>query len=376
VSTAATAPAISDVARTQRLPVLTGGRAVAALVVFANHAGLESVFRADTVNFLLAGLTIGPGEACLSYFFMLSGFVLTWSARPGDRPARFYRRRAAKILPNHVVTWTAGLTLMWLAGTRFTAGQVLPSLGLVQAWFPSVPVLEGTDGPSWSLGCEAVFYLLFPLVVWATGRIRPDRLWRWAIGLIAIGWLVPVFALLLPYQPTLFGLPLPFYRFWFIIFLPPVRLPDFVLGVIVARLVITGRWRRVRGRTIAVLGVLGWVLSLAVPVPLGFLAPFVLPVALLLGNGAAADASGRPTVLSGRRMVRLGELSFAFYLIHWLVLHYTHAALGGGAWAAPAAVAFLLGAFAVSTGLAWLLFRLVELPAYRRWSAPRTKAGQ
>jgi peptidoglycan/LPS O-acetylase OafA/YrhL len=374
VSTATAAPT-TDLRRVRRLPVLTGGRAVAALVVFTNHAGLESVFRTDLVNTLIAGLSIGPAEACLSYFFMLSGFVLTWSARPDDRPGRFYRRRAAKILPNHLLTWTAGLTLMWLAGTRVDAGQVLPSLALVQAWFPSVPVLEGTDGPSWSLSCEAVFYLLFPLVVWTVNRIRPERLWRWAIGLVALTWVVPLLALALPYQPTLFGLPLPFYRFWFIIFLPPVRLPDFVLGVVVARLVVTGRWRRVRGPTIAALAALGWVGSLAIPIPLGFLAPFVLPVALLLGNGAVADATGHPTVLSGPKMVRLGELSFAFYLIHWLVLHYTHAALGGGAWAPPVALAFLLGAFAASAGLAWVVYRLVELPAYRRWSAVRTRAG-
>src|SRR5919205_2887395 len=99
-----------------RLPTLTGLRFVAAAVVFANHAGLESVFASDIANFLLTGVTASAAEGAVAFFFMLSGFVLTWSDRPGDRPARFWRRRAVKVLPNHVVTWTAGLALMLLAG--------------------------------------------------------------------------------------------------------------------------------------------------------------------------------------------------------------------------------------------------------------------
>jgi peptidoglycan/LPS O-acetylase OafA/YrhL len=75
------------------------------MLVFANHSGPETVFTSSTVNFLITGLTISIGEGALSYFFMLSGFVLTWSAWPGDRPAGPPPRGRA---PNYLVTWTAG----------------------------------------------------------------------------------------------------------------------------------------------------------------------------------------------------------------------------------------------------------------------------
>jgi peptidoglycan/LPS O-acetylase OafA/YrhL len=359
-----------------RLDSLTGLRFVAALAVFADHAGLETVFRSHTVNFLLVGLTASLAEAAVGFFFMLSGFVLTWSARPGDVSTAFWRRRAAKILPNHVITWTAGLLLLVASGTRFRLPDMIPSLFLVHSWIPSIPVIEGTDGPNWSLACEALFYLSFPLAARLVGRIPAERLWRWAGGVAAGIMVVPFIALLLPYQPTLFGLPLPFWRFWFTIFLPPVRLLDFVLGILLARIVISGRWRPVRLRWVTGALAAGWLVSLALPVPFDFMLPFAGPLVLLLGTGASADITGRGSVFGRRWFVWLGEISFAFYLVHWPVLHFLHLALGGGAWSAPAAVAFVIAALALTLLLSALLYTFVERPVMRRFGRSRRAPGR
>jgi peptidoglycan/LPS O-acetylase OafA/YrhL len=353
--------------RRARLDSLTGLRFIAALTVFFDHAGLETVFRSHEADFLLTGLTASLAEAAVGFFFMLSGFVLTWSAAPGDTPRSFWRRRAAKILPNHVLTWTAGLVLLVVSGTAFRVADMIPSLFLVHSWIPSVPVIEGTDGPNWSLACEAVFYLSFPVLAPLVGRIPEGRLWRWAAGLGTAIMAVPFASLLLPYHPTLFGLPLPFYRFWFTIFLPPVRMLDFVLGIVLARIVLSGRWRPVRVRWIAVALLVAWPVSLALPVPFDFLLPFVFPLVLLLGTGAMADIGGRATLLSRRPMVWLGEVSYAFYLVHYLVLHFLHVALGGGTWGWPAALGFIAGALALSIAISAALYTLVERPVMRRW---------
>jgi peptidoglycan/LPS O-acetylase OafA/YrhL len=365
VSLTRTAPQAGLPSGADRLPALTGLRFVAAVAVFANHAGLESVFRSATANFVLAGATASLAEAAVAFFFMLSGFVLTWSARPDDTPALFWRRRAAKILPNHLVTWTAGLLLMLAASEPVAVGHVLPSLGLAQAWIPVIPVIQGTNGPSWSLSCEALFYLSFPFLLPLIARIRPDRLWRWAGGLCLSIIAVPFVALVLPSEPTLFGLPAPFWRVWFTVFLPPVRLLDFALGIVIARIVLTGRRPRIRPLAAVLAGTLAWAVSLVLPVPFGLIAPFVVPLMLLLGS-----CCGLRGVLGGPALVRLGELSFAFYLVHWLVLHYAHLALGGGQWSAAVATGFLVAAFSVSLALSWLLHRVVERPAMRRLSRP------
>ncbi len=359
-----------------RLHSLTGLRFVAALAVFIDHSGLETVFRSHTVNFLLVGLTASLAEAAVGFFFMLSGFVLTWSARAGDTGASFWRRRAAKILPNHVITWTAGLLLLIASSTGFDPAAMLPSLFLVHGWVPDVAVIQGTDGPNWSLACEALFYLSFPVALPIINQVPADRLWRWAGGVGAGIIAVPFVSLLLPYHPTLFGLPLPFWRFWFTIFLPPMRMLDFVLGILLARIVITGCWRPVRLRWTIMAFAAAWLVSLALPVPFDFLAPFVLPLALVLGAGAVVDITGRRTVFARRWFVWLGEVSYAFYLLHWLVLHYLHVALGGRRWSAPQGVLFLIAALALALALSTLLYTLVERPVVR-WerAAPRLGRG-
>jgi peptidoglycan/LPS O-acetylase OafA/YrhL len=352
-----------------RLPALTGARFVAAAVVFANHSGLESVFRNDTVNFWLTGLTASAAEGAVTFFFLLSGFVLAWSAHPEGRDARpagrgaFYRRRLVKIFPNHLVTWAAGLLLLLAAGGR-AGPEVLPSLALTHAWIPQAGVLAGTNGPSWSLSCELLFYLAFPLLIGPLRRIRPDRLWWWAGGLAGAVALVPALSLLLPAEPTLFGSSLPFWRFWFVVLFPPLRLLDFLLGIVLARIVLAGRWPRVRWRLVLPLLSAAWLVALALPVPLGWVAPFVVPLGLVLGRLAVGGESG---LLAQPIMVRLGEWSFAFYLVHWLVLHHGHLAFGGGSWPAPVALAFLSGAAAVSLGLSGLLYTCLETPCMRRF---------
>jgi peptidoglycan/LPS O-acetylase OafA/YrhL len=199
------------------------------------------------------------------------------------------------------------------------------------------------------------------------GSPRHERVWLTAGGLCLGIVAVPFVSLLLPPEPTLFGLPAPFWRVWFTVFLPPVRLLDFVLGIVIARIVLSGRWPRVRPAVAVFTGVLAWAVSLALPVPFGLIAPFVVPLVLLLGS-----CCGLRTSLGGATMVRLGELSFAFYLVHWLVLHYTHVALGGGQCSAPVAIGFLLACFAVTLGLSWLLHHVVERPAMGRLSRPRS----
>jgi peptidoglycan/LPS O-acetylase OafA/YrhL len=77
--------------------------------------------------------------------------------------------------------------------------------------------------------------------------------------------------------------------------------------------------------------------------------------------------------------VRLGELSFAFYMCHSLVLEYGSYLLHGGkgfatGFSTPVAIVVFVLLFAVTVGLAYLLFRFVEDPIMRNWARPRRKS--
>ncbi|MFV0129255.1 acyltransferase family protein [Streptomyces sp. HMX112] len=358
------------------LPTLTGLRFVAALLVFLSHMSAAGVFTDGRINQRLDTWLGTLGGAGVSFFFILSGFVLTWSARDDDRPALFWRRRLAKVYPTHLVTWVGGLLLALWAGQAVTAGEFFPGLFLVNAWVPQYPVLRGTNGVAWSLCVELVFYLAFPALLPWVRRIRPGNLWKWA-GAVALGALaVPVLAeTLLPHQ-SLPGLKYGWWQFWSVYFLPVSRLPEFVTGMLLARIVSDGRRLPVNRAVAALTVVPGYLLTVWLTGSYGLVLPLLAPLALVVAGAARADASGRTGVLGGRVMVWLGETSFAFYMLHMLVAYHGPVAFGSGQqWDTPWAVARIAAWFALTVVLARILYRTVELPVVRRWARPRARAG-
>jgi len=362
-------------------------RFVAAAMVFVFHGSLEFLFRSPEVGFLYMIATSTAGFVGVSFFFILSGFVLTWSTRPGDTRGSFWRRRFAKILPNHVVTFAAAIVLLLVFRQAVVPASAAANLFLVQSWIPNYEVLLSGNGVAWSLSVEAVFYLSFPFLLVLINRIRPSRLWFYAGLAVLAVLLVPVLAkVLLPSTPVWPWGPASYVQIWFVYNFPVTRLFEFVLGIILARIVMTGRWIGLNVKWGVALAFAGYVASLFVPFLYSFTGATVIPLALLIPAAAVADVKGRGTFFARPGMVWLGEVSFAFYLVHRLVLMYGHwafgteinvfGALGGKAWSAPVALAFLVAAFAVSLLVSWALFAWVETPFMRRFGRTAVKPLQ
>ncbi|MFC9433024.1 acyltransferase family protein [Nocardia sp. NPDC057030] len=359
--------------RISRLPSLTGLRWIAALLVFTTHAAYQpgllppGAAAEGFMHMVKMGGYIGVG-----FFFVLSGFVLTWSAREHDTPARFWRRRFFKIYPNHFVAFLLAVGLMLLTG-REIVGWVQQVL-LLHAWWPDLDVAFGVNDVSWSLSVEALFYLSFPLLIVLVRRIRPDRLWWWAIGIMAAVVLMPVIAKLLPAQPQVWWEATPEYEYWFVYVFPPVRALDFVLGMVMARIVMVGVWPRVRARWAGLAFVAGYLAASFLPTTFAIVAATIVPLAFLIPAAAAADLDGRPSWLASRPMVWLGDVSFAFYLLHELVLYNMYRLYGDEF---QPTLAQAIGLWALSLGgtvvLAWGMHRLVELPMQHRFSGPRRR---
>ncbi|MGP8303204.1 acyltransferase family protein [Streptomyces inhibens] len=364
-----------------RLPSLTGMRFLAALLVFMCHVATSQLVDAPGLNRSLAENAAQLGWVGVSFFFILSGFVLTWTARAGDTPRLFIRRRLTKVYPNHLVTWVAGTAFLATAGTVTVFG-VLPSLGLIQAWFPIPAVTFGPNDPSWSLCAELVFYLLCPWLLPLVNRIPAGWLWKVAGVLVLVLALIPVVAQLLPEQPLMTYYQGPsckvsacegtsWWHYWFVYIVPVSRLPEFLLGMVISRVVALGKQPSLRPGTAALLLIPGYAVMVALPDAYGMVWPTAIPLALVVMASASADLTGR-SWMGGRTMVRLGELSFAFYMVHLLVLRHGPLAAGSGKLWSPAAAVALVGLSAALTlAAAWLLHVLVEQPVMRRWSRPR-----
>ena len=344
-----------------RLPSLTGLRFVAAFAVFGFHIHAEKMFADPTAQYVL-GSVFGQGATGVGFFFLLSGFVLTWSARPGTPAGTVWRRRAAKIVPNHVVTWVIAVAGLAISSHAVSLLSWVSGLFLLQAWVPAQDVYFGGNTPAWSLSCEAAFYLAFPLLLKVINRVRERALWPLAITLLAVIVLVP--ALVLP-LPT--GI-----AYWLTYVFPVTRALEFAVGMVMARIVRSGQWIGLGLWPATALSVLGYLVSGYLPYGFSFVAGTVVPLALLIPAAAVADLRGTPSPWRNRVWVWLGEVSFAFYLVHELVIRYADKALHLNALPTGPAVAVAVLMLAGSILCAWLLLRIVERPMMKFLQRPTT----
>jgi peptidoglycan/LPS O-acetylase OafA/YrhL len=335
------------------LPSLTGLRGPAALWVFLFHVGLH--WGAPKTGPLAPFLQLGP--VGVSSFFVLSGFVLTWSRRR-DRPAAtFWRNRFARVWPAHAAALAVAVVLVVWLDQPGPWWALVAQLLLVNTWLP-IPLLIGSySSVCWSLSVEAFFYGLLPAIVRRLPR-GTAALWALLAGCVAlvVGWELAA--------PHVLEGRAPLTIIWAIYWLPPVRVPELVAGMVLARLVMTGRVPRIPVTVAAVvwLGAASFVLR--VPIGLLYGGLTLVPTLALLAAAAQRDIAGRSSVLAWRPVVWAGEISFGFYLVHNLVLGTLQVKLDPPVGIEVVPVAAF--GFAVSLAAAWALHEAIELPARER----------
>ncbi|MFC7613514.1 acyltransferase family protein [Actinokineospora soli] len=284
-----------------RLPSLTGMRFIAAVMVFLFHGVLYAGLFADaTAQGTLGAVVSGGGWAGVTFFFILSGFVLAWSSRSTDTVTRFWRRRIFKIFPNHLfATVIAFVLLVTVMGAALTGGAVAMNVLLLHSWVPDFQVLFAGNVVSWTLSCELLFYLAFPFIMPLVNRIRPERLWYWAGALVVAVWLVPsVAAAIPPAQALAAPVALPvidmtMWQQWFVALFPPARLFEFVFGMVLARVVITGRAVPVSlGGAVAV-AIAAYALTPLFPGEYRVAATMALPLGLVIAAARRSTSRGR-----------------------------------------------------------------------------------
>ncbi|TQS27791.1 acyltransferase [Microbispora sp. KK1-11] len=332
-----------------RLPSLTGLRWIAAFAVFGFHVLHTPRLAGDGAGRTVLEVLFGAGATGVPFFFVLSGLVLTWSARPGDRAAAFWRRRAARVVPSHVLVWIGVLAVLVVTARPERPGPVLAGLVLMQSWVPDPAYYFAVNTPAWSLSCEIAFYAAFPLLLRALRRVPAHRLWTVAAAAYALIWLVPLASLPMPLD----------LGYWFVWILPVTRALEFLLGMTLALMIRSGRWHGPGLLASSALALGAYLTQPLVWDRWGWVAWMSGPLALLVAAAATADLRGRRSPLRAVWLVALGEVSFAFYLVHQPVLRF-------GARVVPQApVLAAVGMLLAATAAAWLLHRLAERPLER-----------
>jgi peptidoglycan/LPS O-acetylase OafA/YrhL len=297
---------------------LTALRFYAAFIVFSLHASM------------LPGLEwLGHPQAPLqghlgvSVFFVLSGFIMTHVYYGEDKyvstlanSGRFIIARISRIFPLHLITLLICLPLGLNSNTAPIQVQHLPiHIVLLQEWSPFGFAGFGPNKVSWTLSTEMFFYLSTPIIfalMLRTGR-RKMLILASLFAAIAIA---TMYFYIEPGDPSVL---VHAER-------APFRLADYILGIMAflfyQRFPTHDRsWMK----WLLPLGIL-WFASLMAaeyyrnaPTPGS---PLFLPGCLLVVLGIAFRRDTKSWFLASDRIVFLGEASFAFYMVHELILRY------------------------------------------------------
>ncbi|MBN1530814.1 MAG: acyltransferase [Thermoleophilaceae bacterium] len=160
----------------------------------AAHAG--SFLVPDVQPWPLQGGFLG-----VDLFFVLSGFLITGlllaelDARRRIRLGRFYGRRLMRLVPALVgllaAHWVYTLIVNYSVSSEWNA--TLYALTFSSNWQVTLGIDPAVDVPLdllhlWTLGIEAQFYLVWPLLLWLIHRVSPSgrNLVAWIGGAIAV----------------------------------------------------------------------------------------------------------------------------------------------------------------------------------------------
>jgi peptidoglycan/LPS O-acetylase OafA/YrhL len=351
-------------------PDIQGLRALAVLLVVLAHASVP----------LFDGGYMG-----VDVFFVISGYVITGVlVRQSKTTVRanlksFYSRRIRRIIPAATVVLIATVVAgYWWLGPNVGvplltdvrwASLFAGNWHLIQTgsgyFIPGVPPSLVTH--YWSLAVEEQFYIVFPLIVFGAGAFFTSRRRPLALGvvlllaIVASSWwsmhLTPINATEAYYSP--------FTRFW-----------ELALGGLVV--ILPRTWAMRTPRLNAVVGTAA--LLAIVVAALRLSGSSVYPgslawwpcgaTAVLLWTGQASSMGGPATWLSWRPLQYVGNVSYSFYLWHylWLMVPQQYATTP---MAPLSRVIQVLGAFACSV----VSFHFLENPIRRsQWLDERPYA--
>lgn len=347
-------------AKSKILP-LTSARFFAALYVMLHHTLPKGAVQTDWQEWITR--FIGMGYVGVSFFFMLSGFILSIVYLSDNQPInkrRFFIARFARVYPLYFIAMLLD-TPHFLHIERMVfknswlkiATEYGATTGLVQAWLG----LRSLNPPGWSLSAEAFFYLCFPFLGVTLWRLR-TRFVPYAAVIIFTSSIL--FVMLLDHvhgtnEQSYYPLP---------------HLFIFMLGVLLAKSFIWIQQDPINSQRLKMaapwmlLSCLAALLAISMTrvthyesqLQHGLLAP-------LFGAAILCFASGNQIVVSHfskKWLVVLGEASYALYLLHYPIHSILRREIER--FGTPMFILYLLG----TIGLSVASYYWVEHPV-RRW---------
>lgn len=315
--------------RKPQLNALTSARFFAAIYVVFIHYIAKIGGHPPAAFRETARIVAGTGPIPVSFFFVLSGFILSYNyVSPGIKiwvsNADFWRARFVRVYPIYLIAFllflpfavTKAMSIEGTALTRvgFLLGVACINLFMLQSW---TPFAVFWNAPAWSLSVEALFYALFPFLAPFVFRRKLTSNLLFTAGM----WILSLIGVFVSERNRAKSL------HWFFNsdYHPLIWIVTFLIGIVTAQVFLQNRSSRFEGESIAPLVVIGASLTILWVSPLGFAPYLPLAMAPLLGvtiYALSIDTGRLYDFLSRRSMQLLGKASYSLYLIHVPLWNY------------------------------------------------------
>jgi peptidoglycan/LPS O-acetylase OafA/YrhL len=286
----------------KQINALTATRGIAATMTVIFH------FSGWCFPFNLLPTFFYHGALAVSYFFVLSGFVLCMAYKDKSMTyGQYLKRRVARIVPVYEFSLLLIICIgYFIYKNAFSAGyfkMIAVHVLLLQSYIPDYAM--NLNLPGWTLSVEVFFYLLFPLFLVLLKK-RP-RLFI-AITVVVYAISQPVHLYYYPLRHNLSSNIIDT-----ILFNPIIHLNQFLIGMCGALLYSKLNLPRNKARwflaisSVAVLALMNF-LPPAISCHAGLIAPiFMLFIVSLSIN--------KSTLLNVKPLVFLGEISYGLYIL-------------------------------------------------------------
>lgn len=291
-----------------RINQLTGLRFFAALLVFLSHLKWDGVSQFYQTLF-------EQGYVGVSFFFVLSGFVLSYSY--GEKlkqgtltKPKYILLRYARLMPLHIITAIPFLFLAFYKGSPDLFKSFI-NLAFLQSWIPSSSYYFSLNAPSWSLSNEMFFYFSFVGLIFFSERLKIKFFSVLLIFVLISATICNTF-----YSDIkIFGENT--FSHWLFYIFPGFRLLEFITGMIVFDLWKSNFFSSLRFSWLAMPALfIAMYYGKLIPEPFRWSLYYLPFVTFLLVSHLTDNASTSKQFFSSRPLILLGEASFAFYLIH------------------------------------------------------------
>ena len=301
---------------------LTSLRFVFALMIFAHHISFVQNGSSSILGWLYEKI-LWQGNIGVSFFFILSGFILAYNyqeriIQKKVSLRKFYLARIARIYPLHVLTLICSIPIVYpdLVQNGFlnNLGKTAVNLTLTQSFFPKMDVVFSFNSVSWSISNEMFFYYLFPFIIGLIAFLLKKK--GLYILFLTIG-LISFLPIMVPEE----------HHYWMFNINPLFRVWDFIIGIILFN--IFSKYKETLNLLnfniiepiMIILFAVFFMFYNYIPDVYRYSMYYWIPMSLVVMT-FAFQKGWISTILSNKYLVKLGEISFGFYMIHQLVIKY------------------------------------------------------